>query len=570
MRGKTRWIIWIVIFLAVVIGGAYILRNTDQGQQILARLPFGQDAPDQQAGPGQALSDGVQRPTMTPEELAEAAVAIQPASAIIGEVSASGNIALSDQRSVVAEVEGSVTSIDVDAGDLVARGDLLILIDPVDLERAVQRAGLDVKTSQNTLAQLMEETSDADIAVAEANLAEAQENLADVQAGPSIEAIAAARASVTSSWAKYNELLAGSSDAQLIQLSADMRKKEVVLAEAQRAYDAIAWRNDSAATAQAAELQDATIDYESAAAAFEESTAPANTSDLQSAYSSAQEAQSQLDDLLNSPTPAEIASAEATVVDAQATLDRLLEGPSETELEEVRIALEKSLVDLEEAHNNLAKAYITAPLDGAVVGVDTELGQRVGKGDAVVLLTDPTALELTIQVAEIDIPQVQIGQPASIAIDAFTGKTYGGTVESISFTSDSSSGLVNYPVTIQLDKGENGENLAGVLPGMTAVATLTNMDEAAADGWLVPSNAIRDRGNGSTVMVVVDGQPSPVAVTTGAIQGEWTVVYSPELAQGDMVMGSVTSFIGDDEGGFRGFGGGRPPGGGAPSGGGNR
>ena len=68
------------------------------------------------------------------------------------------------------------------------------------------------------------------------------------------------------------------------------------------------------------------------------------------------------------------------------------------------------------------------------------------------LLTDPTALELTIEVAEIDIPQVQIGQPASIAIDAFTGKTYGGTVESISFTSDSSSGLVNYPVTIQLDR----------------------------------------------------------------------------------------------------------------------
>ena len=164
--------------------------------------------------------------------------------------------------------------------------------------------------------------------------------------------------------------------------------------------------------------------------------------------------------------------------------------------------------------------------------------------------------------AEIDIPQVQIGQPAAIAIDAFTGKAYGGTVESISFTSDSSSGLVNYPVTIHLDD----ENLDGVLPGMTAVATLANMDEAATDGWLVPSNAIRDRGNGPTVMVLVDGQPSPVPVTTGAIQGEWTVVYAPELAQGDMVMGSVTSFIGEDEGGFRGFGGGRPPGGGPPGG----
>ena len=81
---------------------------------------------------------------------------------------------------MVAEVDGIVTRIDVDAGDLVERGDLLVQIDPVDLERAVQRAELDVKTSQNDLAQLMEETDDADIAVAEANLAEAQENLADV------------------------------------------------------------------------------------------------------------------------------------------------------------------------------------------------------------------------------------------------------------------------------------------------------------------------------------------------------------------------------------------------------
>jgi HlyD family secretion protein len=562
MRGKRRWILWIVILLAVVAGGTFLLNNTEQGQELLNQLPFGQDDAGESARTGQSLPDGAERPTLTPEELAAATVAIQPASNIIGEVSASGNIALADQRSVVAEVEGTVTSIDVDAGDLVERGDLLVLIDPVDLERAVQRAELDVKTSQNELAQLMEETGDADIAVAEANLAEAQENLADVQAGPSNEAVAAARASVTSSWAKYNELLAGSSDAQLTQLSADMRKKEVALAEAQRAYDAIAWRNDSAATAQAAELEQATIDYESSAAAFDESTAPAETSDIQSAYSSAQDAQSKLDDLLNSPTPAEIASAEATVVDAQATLDRLLKGPSETEMEEVLIALEKSLVDLEEAHNDLAKAYITAPLDGAVVGVDTELGQRVSKGAVVVLLTDPAALELTIEVAEIDIPQVQIGQPASIAIDAFSGKTYDGTVESISFTSDSSSGLVNYPVTIQLDEGNQGENLDGVLPGMTAVATLANMDEAAADGWLVPSNAIRDRGDGQMIMVLDEGQPSPVPVTTGAIQGEWTVVYSPELEQGDMVMGSVTSFIGDDEGDFRGFGGGRPPGGG--------
>ena len=358
MSGKRRWILWTVIILVVVAGTYFLLNRTERGEQLLAQLPFGQDGGDRQAATGQGRADGAERPTLTPEELAEAAVPIQPASAIIGDVSASGNIALADQRSVVAEVEGIVTRIHVEAGDTVEQGDLLVLIDPVDLERAVQRAELDVKTNKNNLTQLLEETQDADIAVAEANLAEAQENLVDVLAGPSDEAIAAARANMTSAWAKYNELLAGATDAQLTQLSADMRKNEVALGEAQRAYDAIAWRNDSAASSQAAELQQATIDYESSVAAFEESTAPANTSDIQSAYGSAQDAQDQLDDLLNSPTLAEIASAEATVVDAQATLDRLLDGPSETELEEEYIALEKALVDLEEAHNDLGKAYI--------------------------------------------------------------------------------------------------------------------------------------------------------------------------------------------------------------------
>ena len=46
MKRKTRWILWIVILLAVVAGGYYLLNNTEQGQQVLAQLPFGQDDAD--------------------------------------------------------------------------------------------------------------------------------------------------------------------------------------------------------------------------------------------------------------------------------------------------------------------------------------------------------------------------------------------------------------------------------------------------------------------------------------------------------------------------------------------
>ncbi len=160
-------------------------------------------------------------------------------------------------------------------------------------------------------------------------------------------------------------------------MSADLKKKEVALAKAQGDYDEIAWRNDSGLTSQAVELQQATIDYESALAAYAEATEDASASDLASAESSIQDAQVKLDELLNSPSEAEVAQAQAKVAQAQAALSDLQVGPSEMDLAEARISLEQAVVDLEEAYNNLSMAQVTAPIDGTVLEVNAEVGERV-------------------------------------------------------------------------------------------------------------------------------------------------------------------------------------------------
>ncbi|NJN84727.1 MAG: HlyD family efflux transporter periplasmic adaptor subunit, partial [Caldilineaceae bacterium] len=152
------------------------------------------------------------------------------------------------------------------------------------------------------------------------------------------------------------------------------------------------------------------IDYEAAVAAYEEATAPAADSEVQSALSSYKEAQVQLDELLNSPTTAEIATAEAQVADSKAALEDLLQGPSTTELREAQIALERALVSLEEAYNNLRQAKVVAPIDGTVLAVEAKIGERLSRGAVVAILADPRQLELTIDVAEIDIPRVQVGR----------------------------------------------------------------------------------------------------------------------------------------------------------------
>jgi len=536
---NKRWLLIIFVLILVGGGGYFFLTSTTLNAQ------------------EGALRRAANRAADTTASTELTFVTIQPATALLGEVSASGHIALIDQQVIVPAVGGTVLDITVKVGEQVAAGDRLLSIDTTELERALKRTELSVETQRNALDQLTEPATAAEIAVAEANLAEAEQNLANVLAGPSDAEIAAARSNLSSGWSKYNELQAGPSQSELTQLSADLKKSEIALAEAERAYNKVVWRNDIGMTSEAAAMQEATIDYEKANAAYEISVAAADNSDVQSAISSAQSAQAQLDDLLNSPTDAEIATAQAQIADAEAALAEVQEGPSPSELRSTEISLEQALVDLEEAYANLAAAKLYAPRDGTVLAIDAAIGERISEGTVVLTLADTAQLELTIDVAELDVPQVDVGQSARIEIDAASGQNFRGEITDIAPSSDSTSGVVYYPVTIRLTDNE----LSKIRPGMTAIATIQNTETAAEGGWLVPTTALQQENNQSVVMIADGETQRAVAVETGAVQGEWTVVQSSELQAGDQVVGTLASYTNDNSG-FRGPGSGGPPPGG--------
>ncbi len=533
MRSKTVWIA--VIAFIGIIGAGFYFRD-----HLLSLVGWQTDS----AANAQQLGGRFDLASLTTTSIRPAAESTQ--------VSASGNIALSSQRPVVLEADGIVTQVPVEVGDEVAVGDLLVDLDPSDLERAVQRAELSLAASQAQLDKLLEPADPAEVVSAQASLASARENLAEVQAGPSQAELAAAEANLTAAQARYQELLAGPSDAELVQLSASLEKTMITLQQAQWDYDKVAYRGDGAA-AQAAALQQATIDYEAAKAAYEVSTEPASEAELQDALSSIGSAQEQLDALRAQPTQAELTTAEAQVASAQAQLDQLSNGPSAAELRSAEISLEQARLDLEDAQANLAQAQLRAPIAGTVMSVDAEVGQRVNAGLSAVTLADLKVLELTVNVAEVDISKIQLDQGAAITIDALPDQAFSGTVDRIAPSSASESGVVNYPVTIQL----TGTDLALVRPGMTAVATILDNTETA--GWLVPTSALVERGGNTMVVVLRDGQPTRIPVTTAGSQGEWTIVNSDQLQAGDEAVGGVTSFLEQEGDTFRGFG---PPGGG--------
>ena len=301
-------------------------------------------------------------------------------------------------------------------------------------------------------------------------------------------------------------------------------------------------------TSQALALEKATIDYEAAKAAFEVALATA-PSDVQAAISSAQNAQHQLDLLEAMPSDADITTATAKVTEAEVALQKLLDGPDPTELKTAEIALEKASIDLDEAQTAVEKAKVTASIDGTILDIYIVPGEQSSSGKVALTMADTNALELSINVAEVDMQGIAIGQQAKITIDALPGVTLQGIVERIAPTNDPSSTIVAYPVTIQL----TSENLMDILPGMTAVANIQNT--VANGGWLVPTSSIQQQGDTSVVTVIqAEGdnetentQLLSVPVIPGIVQGEWTVVESSQLQQGTQVIGNLASYIDEDE-----------------------
>ena len=367
MKNKKLWIPLILILLLAGVG-FYFRTN-------IAQLLGGGQSEQVQTG-----SDTFNPASLTTTSIRPAADAAQ--------VSASGNIALSTERPVVVQVEGIVAEVAVDTGDAVQAGDLLVALDTTALERAAERARLNLASAQANLDKLTEAADPAELASAQAALASAQEKLRDVQTGPSAAELAAAEANLKAAQARYQDLLAGPGEAELTQLGANLEKTRISLTQAQQSYGKIAYADSISSSPQAAQLQQATIDYRAAEAAYQIATEPASEAELQAAWSAVQTAQKQLDDLRAQPTSAELAAAEAQVASAAAQFENLLSGAGAADLQMAHINVDKAAPDVQEAEENLARARLVAPTNGSVLAVNVVTGQKVSPGSTSVTLTD--------------------------------------------------------------------------------------------------------------------------------------------------------------------------------------
>ncbi|MDP3726737.1 MAG: efflux RND transporter periplasmic adaptor subunit [bacterium] len=222
----------------------------------------------------------------------------------------------------------------------------------------------------------------------------------------------------------------------------------------------------------------------------------------------------------------------------------------------------------------LASSTVTAPSAGTVSDLVVAPGMTIGGiGEGA---TATTAKIATIKargtpfaqfnLSEIDVSRVKPGQKATITLDAQPEKTYTGKVLGIDKTGIVSSGVVNYPVTIQFES-----EALEILPNMSAGVNI--IVDFKDNALLVPASFVQTQEGQSLVRVRQNGQIQQVPVETG-LSSEIQIEIISGLSEGDEVL---TSTAGGSEGqsstspfsSFR-FGGGGVGQGGLRSGGGGR
>lgn len=406
-----------------------------------------------------------------------------------------------------------------------------------EIKSKVEALGLaeaTLESLKDDLAGLTAEPDPLDIEARRQDVATAEIKLAD-----SLEALA----SLTG---EQDELLLESKNRAIETAEADLLDAETSLAELMQATEFDIELADREIELAQAKLADA----EEALTALLEDPDPIDVQVKQTAVrlaiESLAEAQSTLEEY-NSVDQLEIDLRQTDVIAARATLDTAIE--------------------------DLERATLRAPFNGIVVAVNIEAGQQVNANTQAIEIADPSIVEVSGSVDEIDVLFLQVGSQAFVSLEALGNQTLPGTVSSIANTGTSQQGIVTYPVTIRVDSSESGQ-----LPeGLSATAQVIIREQT--DSVLIPLQALYGSVQAPTVRVVSGNDIVEREVTLGISDDFWVVVEGG-LNEGETismeVVGSSTAGFGGIGATFRavgGFGGRRPGGGGgggAPAGGGGR
>ena len=399
-------------------------------------------------------------------------------------VGATGVVRANQSTLLVWQTSGVVDQVRVQTGEAVTATQVLATLDQTSLAQNIILAQADLVNNQKALNDLYK--LDLPLAQAQQAVANGQKTVEDSQTR--VDNLNADAPEPDISSAQANVVLAKKAldNAQKgFNPYADKQSNNVIramlqnkLAEAQKRYDsAVSLLNNLQGTAS-------------------NTTQSVADSNLVVAKAQLNEAQKKYNDLKAGPDPNDVTTLQARINAAKATI-------------------------------NLSR--IAAPFAGAITEVDIKPGDQVSPGTQAFRLDDLSRLLVDVQVSEVDINRIKIGQDVVLTFDAIPGKDYHGKVDQVAQVGTPRQGVVDFTVTVALTDADEA-----VKPGMTAAVKI--IVDQLAGVLLVPNRAVRVKDGKRVVYLLRNNTAEPVEVTLGASSDSDSQVLQGDLKVGDLIV----------------------------------
>jgi HlyD family secretion protein len=483
-------------------------------------------------------------------------------------VSANGILQPLTTVEVKSNAGGQVVKLNVDEGDEVKAGQLIAKIDPSDSETVLEQSQADLAAATSRVDQarhqlsMQQEQNSAQIEsakqgleAARARLVQAQEQ-AQIQPRLTSSAIKQAESNLvaaqsalkqmktalipqrlSAAQAAYDQAKAGCSTAEK-----DLARQKELLSNgfvsksqvetAQERYDVAKAQVDSAKRKLDTIKDETDQDLNTAEAKVEQAKAA-----LENAQANSGQDKVKQQEVLSAKAVLKQAEASLKVAIASSYEDKIRSG----DIVQAGAQVKRSQAAVKNASTQLGYTTIVAPRDGIVTKKYVEEGSIVtggrssfsgsGSGVALVDIADVSRMFAIVNVDETDIGQVEVGQDVDITVEAYPDELFTGKVTKVAPQSVTDQNVTTIPVTVEVDMPDKR-----LKPGMNV--TCDFVVDRSEDVLMVPSEAIKDSDDGSTVIVIDKEKQITKKVECGLIGGDSTEIKSG-LKEGEKVITAI-------------------------------
>lgn len=447
---------------------------------------------------------------------------------IIESLSGTGTLEPADKYTVTTLLKGDILTDSFEEGDIVEADQVLYQIDSSDMQTTIERAEISAKSAQRSYETAVKDLDNLNVKTKVGGV------VTDVlvEVGDQVSAgqeIAKVRDSATMTI----ELPFPADEADTFYIG---QSAQVTL---YGSFETLSGKVESISGASEVQagnkiVKNVTINVENPGAISEEqiATAEVGTSgSTQSGKFKYNENRS-----VNAEVSGEVVAIvndEGSEVSSGSTIIRLESDNVTNSVQAASDSVKDAQLSLENQYETLEDYTIKSPIKGTVIEKKKKAGDTIDSNAELCTIYDLSYLKMTMNIDELDISKVKVGQEVTVTADAVQGQTFKGKVTKINMAGTTTNGVTTYPVEVQIEDTE------GLLPGMNvSTEIIVNQVEdvvAIPVGAVVRGDKVLVKtGNTSTDDPTVPAGYEYVNVETGVSNDQYVEIKSG-INEGDEI-----------------------------------